>query len=220
MPFAVSMRVSAAESSGNPDTGGVFYVELPTLRKFLWRKRMDGQTRNLGQKPDLAVDETERERIIWHGPNVVVLCMDSYSAERQDGRLYHQYTKGGIRFDTLFEAMKQMDAFYDEIRFPFASTENRSFYRNRRAGHKSRKLPENSEFQRKEKKKMETFEDVVRQRGTDATFIIRVSHRQHASWQGEVTWVDEQKKEYFRSALELVRLIDGALDGGKEVSES
>ncbi|MDE7037496.1 MAG: hypothetical protein K2O98_05985 [Lachnospiraceae bacterium] len=58
---------------------------------------------------------------------------------------------------------------------------------------------------------MATFEDVIENRGTDATFIIRVQHRQHSSWQGEVTWVDEQKKEYFRSALELVRLIDGAL---------
>jgi hypothetical protein len=26
-----------------------------------------------------------------------------------------------------------------------------------------------------------------------------------------VTWVDKQKKEYFRSALELVRLIDSAV---------
>ena len=56
-----------------------------------------------------------------------------------------------------------------------------------------------------------TFGEGIEKRGTDETFIIRVQKRQHSSWQGEVTWVDEQKKEYFRSALELVRLIDGAL---------
>ncbi|NBK92610.1 hypothetical protein D5278_11615 [bacterium 1XD21-13] len=58
---------------------------------------------------------------------------------------------------------------------------------------------------------MEAFDKVTEQRGRDSTFIIHVKYRQNASWQGEVTWVDKQKKEYFRSALELVRLIDSAM---------
>ena len=66
---------------------------------------------------------------------------------------------------------------------------------------------------------MATFDQVTEQRGTDATFIIRVSHRQHSSWQGEVTWVDGRKKEYFRSALELVKMIDGALGNTEETDE-
>ena len=44
------------------------------------------------------------------------------------------------------------------------------------------------------------------------TFVIHVSHCDNATWQGEVTWADANKKKNFRSALELIRLIDGALE--------
>ncbi|MDD2978642.1 MAG: hypothetical protein PHN80_01585 [Hespellia sp.] len=44
------------------------------------------------------------------------------------------------------------------------------------------------------------------------TFIVKVLERQNATWQGSVTWVDEHKEQYFRSALELLKMIDGALD--------
>lgn len=44
------------------------------------------------------------------------------------------------------------------------------------------------------------------------TFIIKVLNRQNSTWQGTVTWVEEQKVQNFRSALELLKLIDGALD--------
>ena len=44
------------------------------------------------------------------------------------------------------------------------------------------------------------------------TFIIKILNKQHSTWQGSVTWVEEQKTQNFRSALELLKLIDGALD--------
>ena len=44
------------------------------------------------------------------------------------------------------------------------------------------------------------------------TFIIKILNKQHSTWQGSVTWVEEQKIQNFRSALELLKLIDGALD--------
>ena len=43
------------------------------------------------------------------------------------------------------------------------------------------------------------------------TFIIKIMNQQNSTWQGSVTWVDEQREQYFRSALELLKLIDGAL---------
>lgn len=44
------------------------------------------------------------------------------------------------------------------------------------------------------------------------TFIVRVEQRQNSSWQGRVTWVEENKTVPFRSALELIKLMDGALE--------
>lgn len=58
-----------------------------------------------------------------------------------------------------------------------------------------------------------------RQKKTE-TFIIKVLDQQNATWQGSVTWVDEQQEQYFRSALELLKLIDGALGKNNEDEEN
>lgn len=44
-----------------------------------------------------------------------------------------------------------------------------------------------------------------------SSFIVNVTHRQNATWQGTVTWVDENRTQSFRSALELMFLIDSAV---------
>ena len=54
---------------------------------------------------------------------------------------------------------------------------------------------------------------MLKNNGEQGTFIIRVEQRKQSSWQGRVTWGEEGKTENFRSALELLKMIDGALDG-------
>ena len=44
-----------------------------------------------------------------------------------------------------------------------------------------------------------------------ATFIVKVIFRQGASWQGMLTWIEGEKEVSFRSALEMIKLMDGAL---------
>ena len=51
------------------------------------------------------------------------------------------------------------------------------------------------------------------------TFVVEVIDQQNASWQGSVNWVNTGKKEHFRSALELIRLIDSALESEKKKDE-
>lgn len=58
-----------------------------------------------------------------------------------------------------------------------------------------------------------------RQKKTE-TFIIKVMNQQNATWQGSVTWVDEQREQYFRSTLELLKLIDGALEKRNDDEEN
>lgn len=43
------------------------------------------------------------------------------------------------------------------------------------------------------------------------TFIVEIKNNQNDTWQGSVTWVEEQRKDHFRSALELIALIDSAI---------
>ncbi len=47
------------------------------------------------------------------------------------------------------------------------------------------------------------------------TFIVEINDTQSHSWQGNIEWVQEGRKQSFRSAMEMLRLIDSAL-GGQE----
>lgn len=44
------------------------------------------------------------------------------------------------------------------------------------------------------------------------TFILKILNQNHSTWQGTVTWVEEAKTQNFRSALELIKIIDGAIE--------
>ena len=44
------------------------------------------------------------------------------------------------------------------------------------------------------------------------TFVVRIEHCDRQTWQGEVLWADERKREKFRSALELLSLMNEAIN--------
>ena len=48
--------------------------------------------------------------------------------------------------------------------------------------------------------------------GHKASFIVRVTSRQNATWQGSISWTERGVTKHFRSALELIKLIASALD--------
>jgi hypothetical protein len=62
------------------------------------------------------------------------------------------------------------------------------------------------------------MKDEIRTRKSEyngQTFIVEIKRQEYGSWQGAVTWVQGQKKQSFRSALELIKLMDSTM----EVSE-
>ncbi|MCR5669491.1 MAG: hypothetical protein K6G10_00650 [Butyrivibrio sp.] len=44
------------------------------------------------------------------------------------------------------------------------------------------------------------------------TFIVKVEYCQHGSWQGKVVWAEENRSIRFRSALELIKIMDSAMN--------
>ena len=51
------------------------------------------------------------------------------------------------------------------------------------------------------------------------TFIVAVKCQKNHTWQGTVKWVGGQKEMPFRSSLELLKLMDSALEGEESVQD-
>jgi hypothetical protein len=50
----------------------------------------------------------------------------------------------------------------------------------------------------------------------EATFVVHVSQTENASWQGQVTWADRNITRNFRSALELLKMMDEVIQTDTE----
>lgn len=141
-------------------------------------------------------------KINYSAPNILSICVDDVNSEGYTGRLYHRYSKVPIEFRDTSSMLTSMDTFYDWIGYPQSSTESRSF----------RDRPERVMAKKKGDVKMLNDEYVTGKTGDKATFVVHVKYRQNATWQGSVVWADKNKTCNFRSALELLKLIDSALD--------
>ena len=111
------------------------------------------------------------------------------------GILMHQATQQEWRFATLTEMLRICEHCLNCMGGPRHTHRLRAFYGN---------------LEKEEISPMEFNETKTWQPDEPNTFIIRVQHRQNASWQGSVQWVEGGKEQHFRSALELIKLMDSA----------
>ena len=47
------------------------------------------------------------------------------------------------------------------------------------------------------------------------SFLVEILYQQNSTWQGTIKWINEGKSQNFRSALELLRLIDSTMESEK-----
>ena len=132
------------------------------------------------------------ERALRNEYRTTQVCVDDLQDGRFRGRLYNPFWKGCIPFNGVTEFLTRMEEQLDLMQFPQSFTARRTF----------------AEVTEKTSARREPLE---MRRGEEATFYLRVIFRQNASWQGSVTWLEENREESFRSALELIWLIDSAL---------
>lgn len=137
-------------------------------------------------------------------PNGIVLCIDNRDREMVEGRLYHGYEKEGIPFQSYEKVIRISEELYNALGFPYAGNGDRDIY-----GHVHG-------YRKKELVRVLKDEELLEKHGDMGTFVVRVQHRQHSSWQGRVTYLEEDRTVYFRSALELMKIIDGALDDAEQ----
>jgi len=55
---------------------------------------------------------------------------------------------------------------------------------------------------------------------TIGTFEITVKFMQNSTWQGQIHWVEKDRRQNFRSALELLKLMDEALEEGSNSKQA
>ena len=147
--------------------------------------------------------KSEKTKTQWYlgAPNAVVLCVDGGDSLGFSGRFYHSYQEEAIPFEEQTAMLFALEAFYDDLRFPFPSTTMRTFGE-----------PKNLPFrQPKERTKIMSDKELLEKHGDLGTFIIRVQQRQNSTWQGRITWMDEDKTVNFRSIWEMIHLIEEAV---------
>ena len=121
----------------------------------------------------------------------ITVCIDSYHNGVPEGRFYNPYLEAGCKFLSTSQFLIGMERALDTMDFPKAFTATRIFASP--PVHINRPP-----------------EDQPRQ-GEKATFAVKVLFRQNASWQGTVTWLEGRREQSFRSILELLLLMDSAL---------
>ena len=133
--------------------------------------------------------------------NGVVLCVDGRGSGVLKARFFTSYSKEPTEVHSWDQLFFEMESFFDEIHFPFPTTNSRTFT-----------APEPRTYSRTRKAKVMKDEELLMKHGDLGSFIIRVQHRQNSSWQGRITWIEKNQTMYFRSVLELMKLMESALD--------
>ena len=124
------------------------------------------------------------------GQQAVLICVDSYEGGVPRGRLYLPGQQGQ-RFDSLSQLLLRAEQLLEQ------------------GGAQSFTIPRIFALAKPLRSAPCDADELAR--GKAATFEMRVLFRQHASWQGELLWLEKDARQSFRSALELITLMDSAL---------
>ena len=123
----------------------------------------------------------------------------SYDDKGLRGLLQNPFFPEEQYFENLTQFLMLMEWLLDELQFPQRGVEIRVFDQQGAQPAWAGRLPPAYTGKR-----------------PIATFRVSVLFRQNASWQGSILWADRGTEAQFRSALELIGLMDSALSAALE----
>ena len=132
---------------------------------------------------------------------MVMVCGDGVENGDIYGRYFHRYKKEETFFPDSATLIIEMERFYDDIGYPQAAIKTRKFM-ERKGG----RIPA--------KEHMAVISDsqtLMQFRGKLATFLVGVTSRQNASWQGDVGWMEKKIRKHFCSDMDLMVFVDEAV---------
>lgn len=131
------------------------------------------------------------------------VCVDEIFNQEISGRVYNPFVPQSAAFSNYYLLIEQIEAMIEFLGFPQSAQDYRSFGETKASFGQSKgkgdivKIMEDMEFEKLE--------------GEKATFVVQVQFRQNATWQGTISWMEQRKEQKFRSALELIKLMDSAI---------
>ena len=128
------------------------------------------------------------------------VTVDRYERQCMEGIISHAGEIPGIRYGSFLELVLQMNQIFNRMSCPKQTMEFRRFSGTDYPAPKV-----------KECKKACN--------GKLATFQIYVKFRYDASWQGDITWLEEERTEHFESILQMIQLIDEILTGRYRIKD-
>ena len=135
-------------------------------------------------------------------PNLITICVNDRKDGEIQGEFYHYYREEPVVFFGVLDLIRSMEALFDDLAFPQASTRPRSFLDQA-----------TKEFVRQKRKgKLISWEKLSDHSGGMGTFITCVKFRQRSSWQGEFFFKEQERKVFFSSTLEFIRLLNQSLE--------
>lgn len=131
-----------------------------------------------------------------HSQILITVCSESDAVLQ--GCIFSGYFGNYMKFLDINELFMEMQELCDSVQYPQSTFKCRTF------GVKHRKQV----IRRAGNFVEEDINEAIEQ--DKATFLVHIQFRQNASWQGSITWVEKDRTQNFRSALEMLRLIDEA----------
>lgn len=136
-------------------------------------------------------------RFVPTSKSTYILSVTDYESKRLRGTLRSPLRDRSYAFSSLMQLLLLMESLMDEANFPQRGVEQRAF-QGLTASTLVHSPADKSPAPRL------------------ATFTINVLFRQNASWQGSIVWNERKLESHFRSALELITLMDDALCAAQE----
>jgi len=138
--------------------------------------------------------QTIPSRFTTFAKSTFLITVTSYHDKCLAGYIHLPHYDSIVPFQNMMQLLFLMESMMDETGYPQRGMEPRVF--------------------REDLNDEATFLDrgVKAPPSGIATLRVDVLFRQNASWQGNLVWLDKKVQSHFRSALELLGLIDDALE--------
>ena len=139
-------------------------------------------------------------KYVPHIVKTIIIEVYSYRGKNICGLMGNPQMDNGFMFHNTAQMLFGIERIINANKFPQANMELRSF-------EQSSDSPKLYDGQIPEQETAHGDNPAI------ATFKLTVMFRQNASWQGSLAWLENESEVQYRSVLELIHLLDSALDG-------